>query len=505
MLLANASDAWATGPDRYYEPLDKLSRSSLLASRNKESVASSELIFPFNPGEYATRMNSIAGLSFDLPSDAHLKKLTGTYADKMLDALGLYAELDSFVSAAFREKGVSSHFQMLAPMLSGMNSQYSDGTGKVGVWQLDVVTAARYGLVVSATRDDRKDVFLSTRAAAAYLSDLQNRFRSPQAVLWAYISSPAEVVRIFGRAGSADLTKARAFAPVYLQEAHAVYASWVFIWTFMDHENVPVFSPRVYAAGDRVGVPAKTHLGQIAEVLNIPRNVLVELNPALRKSIALPNEFVYLPVGYSEQYKGLAQTISAYKDSLFFAPETVKPGLPSDIAKAPQTTLNTTVKKYHKVRSGESLSVIAQKYRVSVSSLKKWNNLRSNMIKPGQKLVVQVSVQKVVSAKEDQTVRENVKIEDRELPDSPLPAEEVKPEPKPPVEQKPENKPELKPQPKPEPKPQPKQAWTYYTVKSGDTLYSLGKKYKVPYTKIKEWNGLRSDNLQIGQKLKIKR
>ncbi|MCD8573815.1 MAG: E3 binding domain-containing protein [Gammaproteobacteria bacterium] len=98
-----------------------------------------------------------------------IKKLTGTYADKMLDALGLYAELDSFVSAAFREKGVSSHFQMLAPMLSGMNSQYSDGTGKVGVWQLDVVTAARYGLVVSATRDDRKDVFLSTRAAAAYL------------------------------------------------------------------------------------------------------------------------------------------------------------------------------------------------------------------------------------------------------------------------------------------------------------------------------------------------
>lgn len=58
-----------------------------------------------------------------------------------------------------------------------------------------------------------------------------------------------------------------------------------------------------------------------------------------------------------------------------------------------------------------------------------------------------------------------------------------------------------------EPKPRPKSdsgGWTIHTVKGGETLSSIGRKYGVPYTKIKEWNGLRSDNIQIGQKLKIK-
>ncbi len=55
------------------------------------------------------------------------------------------------------------------------------------------------------------------------------------------------------------------------------------------------------------------------------------------------------------------------------------------------------------------------------------------------------------------------------------------------------------------PKPKPVSAWIYYTVRSGDTLSSIGRKYGVSYTRIKEWNGLRSDSLKVGQKLKIKK
>ncbi len=46
--------------------------------------------------------------------------------------------------------------------------------------------------------------------------------------------------------------------------------------------------------------------------------------------------------------------------------------------------------------------------------------------------------------------------------------------------------------------------WLLHKVRSGETLSSIGRKYGVPYSKIKEWNGLRSDQIQVGQKLKIK-
>lgn len=53
-------------------------------------------------------------------------------------------------------------------------------------------------------------------------------------------------------------------------------------------------------------------------------------------------------------------------------------------------------------------------------------------------------------------------------------------------------------------KPTERESWITHTVKSGETLYSIGRKYGVPYARIKEWNGLRSDNIQAGQKLKIR-
>ncbi len=125
----------------------------------------------------------------------------------MYDALGVYAELHMQISNEFKNRKVSENYQLLAPMLSGMNVHYVSEGGKRGIWQLDIITAVRYGLTVSGTRDDRDDPVLAARAAAAYLSDLQEQFRSPEAVLWAYISSPAEVRQAFVRAESPDPKK----------------------------------------------------------------------------------------------------------------------------------------------------------------------------------------------------------------------------------------------------------------------------------------------------------
>lgn len=489
------------GTERYYEPLDRLANNPTLLSRNKEAPTAAIIKFPFSDDDYAARMAKLAGCYWDPLSSQHLGKLTGPYAEKMYDALGVYAELHAQVSPEFKNRKVSENYQLLAPMLSGMNVHYVSEGGKRGVWQLDIITAVRYGLTVSANRDDRDDPVLSARAAAAYLSDLQEQFRSPEAVLWAYISSPAEVRRAFVRAESPDPKKALAFLPEYVKPAVAIFSAWAFIWNYTDRDNLPVFMPAFFMPYENAITSDKTHLGQISEMLEIPMASLRELNPSLKKEVAGAKETVHLPQGYASRFLLVAPLVAKYKDTLYFRPETMVRPATGTVGTAPKpTALNTTVKKYHKVKSGETLSQIAGKYHVSVSSLKKWNHLSSSHIRAGQKIVVQVTVQNAVSTKEDQSIRENVKIEgggsltteEKQEEATPTPVQETKivtPEP-------------VKPTP---PKPKPTSAWTYYTVRSGDTLSSIGRKYGVSYTKIKEWNGLRSDNLKIGQKLKIKK
>lgn len=498
VLICFSFSAGATGingTERYYEPLDKLASNPVLLSRNKEAPTSSVAQFPFSANEYSSRMSRISGALWNSQTSAHLNKLTGVYADRMNDALGVYAELHVKISEAFRKQQVSENYQMLAPMLSGMNVHYVSEGGKRGVWQLDMITATRYGLTVTDMRDDRDDPVLAAHAAAAYIRDLQTQFRSPETVLWAYVSSPAEVRRAFARAESSDPQKAIAFLPEYVKQALPMFSAWSFIWTYTDKDILPVFMPAVFLPYENAVTSDKTHLGQIAEVLEIPLSSLKELNPTLKKQIAINKETIHLPQGYAARFLSMASDISRYRDTLYFQTQLAQRPVvanSSGTSYKPSTSLNTTVKKYHKVKPGETLSQLAQKYHVSVSSLRKWNRLSSNGIIAGQKIIVQQTVQNQVSEKEDLSVRENVHIADT-TPEDQNTSTVSNPEPK-----------KVEPTVKTTP-PKPKSAWTYYTVRSGDTLSSIGRKYGVAYTKIKEWNGLRSDKLSVGQKLKIKK
>ncbi len=99
----------------------------------------------------------------------------------------------------------------------------------------------------------------------------------------------------------------------------------------------------------------------------------------------------------------------------------------------------------YKVKSGDTLYSIAKKYNISVNELKELNNLKNNNITIGQVLKIK----------------------------SNIPSEEVTEK-------------------------------NYYIVKSGDTLYSIAKKYNTTVDEIKKLNNLKSDNLSIGMELKIK-
>ncbi|KAA3602176.1 MAG: LysM peptidoglycan-binding domain-containing protein [Calditrichaeota bacterium] len=154
----------------------------------------------------------------------------------------------------------------------------------------------------------------------------------------------------------------------------------------------------------------------------------------------------------------------------------------------------------HKVKSGENLSVIAQKYGVSVAELKSWNALQSNNLKVGQKLKIETSkklssttqsgeIHKVKSGENLSLIAQKYGVSVKDLKNwNGLPNSKLKVGQKLKVSGKSNSFAEQK----------------LHKVQNGDSLWVIAKRYGVSIGELKDWNNLKGSSLQIGQVLKVK-
>jgi transglycosylase-like protein with SLT domain len=127
------------------------------------------------------------------------------------------------VRAIFAEQGLPPGLALLPVIESGFRTNARGPGGSVGLWQFQVPTARRFGLVVSRKRDDRLDPEHSTRAAATYLRMLYERYGDWPLALAAYNAGEGRVDRALARRPGAtvwDLVECRA-----LPEASHDYVS----------------------------------------------------------------------------------------------------------------------------------------------------------------------------------------------------------------------------------------------------------------------------------------
>ncbi|AIS63859.1 1,4-beta-N-acetylmuramoylhydrolase [Listeria ivanovii] len=142
-------------------------------------------------------------------------------------------------------------------------------------------------------------------------------------------------------------------------------------------------------------------------------------------------------------------------------------------ASTPNTNNNTsnpntsTSAKTYTVVKGDSLWKIANKYKVSVANLKSWNNLKSDNIYTGQKLKVSASS----SSNSTNTSKPSTNTNNNKNSNTYKPSAST--------------------------------SVKTYTVVKGDSLWKIANKYKVTVANLKSWNSLKSDNIKIGQKLKV--
>ena len=211
------------------------------------------------------------------------------------------------------------------------------------------------------------------------------------------------------------------------------------------------------------------------------------LNPQYRKdeipgdirpyALTLPSQQIY-------SYIVSEDSIVAHNAALYARRDVVVPVDPSTVSNDDGETTTKLVVKYHKVRRNETISMVARKYGVSVSSIKKWNGLRSSRLKRGQTLKINTYTKVRVEQPETEE-EETVDVEETVVAETtPVAAPEKKKKETATTTTAPRN-PER------------------HKVQRGETLASIAGQYGVTIADIREWNDLKSNNIMAGQVLVV--
>ena len=273
----------------------------------------------------------------------------------------------------------------LAIVESGLAANARSRAAAVGLWQFMYSTGRAYDLHADWYIDERMDPYKATEAACRFLTSLYNQFGDWELALAAYNCGPGNVRKAIRRSGYKH-----SFWEIYRylpRETRSYVPQFVAINYALNHleehniylEPDEILHPLPF---DTIRVKHFVNLQSLARQLNVCDDEIQLLNPSIKHG-ALP-----------DLKKHYTVRIPAYKFEYFTENKTAildsaaKEGK-KQIEYLARNSAGSTYgreKIIYRVRSGDVLGKIAGQYHVRVSDIKRWNNLRSNMIRVGQRL-----------------------------------------------------------------------------------------------------------------------
>lgn len=458
----NSGEAIVEESDVMMGMIDELGDIPYFEQNKLESSSKSENIYNYPEGYvpvfadsvYAERIDQLRKqTTIDLVYNKHVKSFIDVYAVRKRDhtcrILGLADIYFPMFEQALDKYNIPLEIKYLAVVESALNPRAGSHAGAKGLWQFMYATGKTYKLNVTSLVDDRMDPVKATEAACQHLLDLYNEYDDWFLALAAYNSGAGNVNKAIRRAGG--LKNYWAVWPFLPKETRGYVPAFIavnYVMNYSQEHNLYPTDPGIMADGvDSVTVHAPLHFDQLNEMLNIPMEDIKFFNPQYKASIIPANAKNPMSLRLPEKY--IDSFIVHEKELYNFV---TKKGI--DKKKLEEEMKKVSDRSVHIVKSGENLGSIAKKYRVSVNQLKTWNRLKGTTIYPGQKLIVYSSGAPMAQAGNSN-----------------------------PVERSTEQK--------------------IHTVKSGENLSVIAKKYKCTVTELKRWNNLKSNTLQIGQKLKV--
>lgn len=414
---------------------------------------------------------------------------------------------------ALERHGLPLELRYLPVIESALNPDAVSKAGATGLWQFMLPTARGLGLEVTTLVDERRDPRASSEAAALYLKQLYGMYNDWSLAIAAYNCGPGNINKALRRAGGENPKGLDFWSIYYLlpEETRGYVPAFIaanYVMQYYREHNISPALARRPLITDSVHVRERVNLQQIADVIGLPVEELRVLNPQYRKDI-IPGDVrpysLVLPAMQIYSFILSSDSIYGRDRALYASRKVVDPAAaPGEDPNMEYTT--RTVTKYHKVKRGETLTSIANHYGVTVADIKKWNKLKKNAVNRGRNLKIQV-VERVATGRRlnpdpaDMNAQQQAQMA-QQTADTASAAD---------VESLVEavNSTHAAAAPAPEKKAAPAKkarqtTYITHTVRKGESLFRISKKYRnVTVAEIQAANGLKSTDLQVGQKLKI--
>lgn len=355
-----------------------------------------------------------------------------------------------------KKNGLPEELKYLSIVESGLDPKAVSPAYAVGLWQFVYSTGRQYGLKSDLLVDDRMDPIASTQAACDYLKYLHNMFNDWPLALAAYNCGPGNVRKAIRRSGyQRDFWEVYRWLP---RETRSYVPQFIAITYVMNYaEDHGFFNPeeKHFPKYREIEFSQNLSLSKFSELLLVDLEELERLNPQIKKEVVPMHRKNFKMRIPEYAYEHWLEN----KDDILKKSANLSQSETLLVAKVDRLSPFGKEKHVYRVKSGDVLGLIAERYHVRVSDLRRWNNLRSNTIRIGQRLVIwKVPGYKTPS---NTYAKANVEV-------VPIPAGKT------------------------------------HVVKPGESLWYISRMYEgLSVETIKKLNNLNSNKIKAGQKLRI--
>jgi membrane-bound lytic murein transglycosylase D len=385
---------------------------------------------------------------------------------------------------ALAAQNIPLEIKYLAVVESALNPRAVSKAGATGLWQFMYQTGKQYNLKIDTYVDERSDPIKASNAATQYMKNMYTIFGDWDLVLASYNTGPGNVAKAIRRSGGKqNYWNIRPYLHKETQGYVPAFLATMYIFEYhKEHGIIPNKAVANNFATDTVLVKRALTFKQIADLLDVSVAELQFLNPSYKREV-IPhitgnNYYLKLPVNKIALFTSNEERIYAYanyEDGL--REKAFQTSYANRSSDNENKGSNVT---YHKVRRGESLSKISDKYDITMSQLKKWNHLRSNKAPLGRSLKIYISDGDIASNDKNQIKTDSTSVNETTVLAS--------------------NTTKIF---KEEKVISYKGVVKYHKVKKGDNLGEVADKYGVSVAQVKKWNRLKGTNIALGSSLKI--
>jgi membrane-bound lytic murein transglycosylase D len=406
--------------------------------------------------ERLKNMNSFISLPYNDIVKNYIILYSEKMPTKMAHMLGLCRYYMPIFEETFNKYEIPEELKAMAIIESALNPRAVSRVNAKGMWQFMYSTAKMYGLQIDSFVDERFDPVKSADAAARYLKDAYAIFGDWNLAIASYNCGAGNVNKAIRRSGGKrgfwDIwpylpRETRGYGPAFVGALYTL--------TYYKEHGIKPEAVEIPLHIDTLKITRQLHMRQVSDLTNAPIDELKNLNPQyLHEIIPGGKEYILrIPYAYTNAFIENEDSVYKHKVDEYFNPAAIKKI--KDGADGERIT--------YKVKSGDTLGKIAGMYRCTVAQIKRWNNLKSTNIRIGQRLVIYRGGNSSASSSSSASTNKSQSSSSATT-----------------------------------------SGVSSYTVKSGDTLSSIAARHGVSVANLKSWNGLTSNNIKVGQKLKVK-